>query len=216
MSAQEDTSPEQPAAGQNALHHAASDQTGSERTTIKLPAVAADDAHAGRPGGARSVSYSRSIASRILNPSHMNGLGRLHGGVLMQWIDEIAGVASLRHCSEPIATASVDPVSFIGPAYTGDVVTVDARVTYIGRTSLEVRVDSYIDDRQNNKKKLINQAYLTEVCMGEGDIPQPINFDLLLEDERDLQEWNAARERMEHRKLRRKAKFFSPEFTGEV
>ena len=56
----------------------------------------------------------------LVRPTHLNSAGRLFGGVLMQWIDEAAGIVAKRHCMSNITTASVDNLRFIRGAYQND------------------------------------------------------------------------------------------------
>ena len=82
----------------------------------------------------------------IVRPTHLNPAGRLFGGVLMQWIDEAAGIVAKRHCMSNITTASVDNLRFIRGAYQDDMVVIRAKMTYAGWSSMEIRVDTYVED----------------------------------------------------------------------
>ena len=82
----------------------------------------------------------------LLMHRHINGYGRLFGGQLMQWIDELAGIGSMRHAGGRITTASIDNLNFKAGAYLNDTIVLIGRITYVGRTSMEVRVDTYVED----------------------------------------------------------------------
>ena len=60
----------------------------------------------------------------------------------MQWIDELAGIVSMRHAGGRITTASIDNLNFKAGAYLNDTIVLIGRITYVGRTSMEVRVES--------------------------------------------------------------------------
>ena len=75
----------------------------------------------------------------IVRSQHINGYGRLFGGILMQWIDELSGIVSRRHAGTTVTTASIDNLSFEAPAYQDDMVVLVGKLTYVGRTSMEVR-----------------------------------------------------------------------------
>ena len=100
---------------------------------------------------------------RLVRPTHLNSAGRLFGGVLMQWIDEAAGIVAKRHCMSNITTASVDNLRFIRGAYQNDMVVIRAKMTYTGRTSMEIRVDTYVED-STGMRRPINRAYFTVVA----------------------------------------------------
>ena len=89
---------------------------------------------------AKKVQDSATEQVYIIRPRHINPQGRLYGGCLMQWIDEMAGIVSRRHSGKMITTAAVDSLEFKAGAYQNDMVVLAGRVTYVGRTSMEVRV----------------------------------------------------------------------------
>ena len=73
-----------------------------------------------------------------VRPEHLNGAGRLFGGKLMEWIDELAGLVGIRHSQTNVITASVDNLKFIRGAYLGDLIVLIGRPTFVGKTSIEV------------------------------------------------------------------------------
>ena len=141
----------------------------------------------------------------IVRPSHLNAAGRLFGGVLMQWIDECAGVVAKRHCMSNITTASVDNLRFIRGAYQDDLVVIRAKMTYTGRTSMEIRVDTYVE-ALDGMRKPINRAYLTVVALDENDRPKEVPR-LIVESETEKAEWEGALKRRENRLMRREEGF---------
>lgn len=154
---------------------------------------------------AKRVQDSFSEQLHIVRPTHINGYGRLFGGVLMQWIDEMAGIVARRHCGTQVTTAAVDNLKFKAGAYQNDIVVLRGKVTYVGRTSMEVRVDTYVED-ESGKRKPINRAYLVMVSIDENDKPIQVPG-LILERENDRMEWENAKKRYEFRKLRKEEGF---------
>ena len=153
----------------------------------------------------KKVSESRIEQVYQVRPEHLNGAGRLFGGRLMEWIDELAGLVGIRHAQRDVITASVDNLKFIRGAYLKDLNVLIGRVTYVGRTSMEVRVDTYIESIDGIRKP-INRAYLTLVAIdGEGhpaEVPG-----LIIETESEKAEWEAGIRRREKRKQRREEGF---------
>ncbi|MCI8322720.1 MAG: acyl-CoA thioesterase [Lachnospiraceae bacterium] len=153
----------------------------------------------------KKVSESRIEQVYQVRPEHLNGAGRLFGGRLMEWIDELAGLVGIRHAQRDVITASVDNLKFIRGAYLKDLIVLIGRVTYVGRTSMEVRVDTYIESIDGIRKP-INRAYLTLVAIdGEGhptEVPG-----LIIETESEKAEWEAGIRRREMRKQRREEGF---------
>lgn len=99
----------------------------------------------------------------------------------------------------------IDNLKFIRGAYLGEHVVIIGRVTYVGNTSMEVRVDTYVEDKQGMRRP-INRAYLTMVALDENDHPIQIPG-LIIETEEQRGEWEAAQKRREMRELRRKEGF---------
>ena len=142
---------------------------------------------------------------RLVRPTHLNSAGRLFGGVLMQWIDEAAGIVAKRHCMSNITTASVDNLRFIRGAYQNDMVVIRAKMTYTGRTSMEIRVDTYVED-STGMRRPINRAYFTVVALDENDRPKGVPR-LVVESETEKAEWEGALKRRENRMMRKEEGF---------
>ena len=79
----------------------------------------------------RTVSDSRVETVHMVRPNHMNAAGRLFGGQLMQWLDEVAGLVAKRHIRGNVITASVDNLRFIHGAYQGEMVVIIGKATYV-------------------------------------------------------------------------------------
>ena len=155
---------------------------------------------------AQAVSESRTEIIHMVRPNHLNGAGRLFGGALMQWLDEAAGTVAMRHAHCNVITASVDNLRFIRGAYNGEIIVIIGKVTYVGRTSMEVRLDTYVEHLENGMRQPINLAYFTMVAMDENDQPRTVPR-LILETESDRADWEAAEKRREMR-MRRKEEGF--------
>lgn len=134
-------------------------------------------------------------------PAHINHYGRLFGGHLLKWIDELAGIVAIRHCGGTVTTAAIDNLQFQAPAYTGDMVVLQGRLTYVGRSSMEIRVDTY-REALDGTREMINRAYIDMVSINCKGQPEEVP-DLLLETEEERQEYEAAKRRKQLRKQRR-------------
>src|SRR5215468_3797803 len=88
----------------------------------------------------RPTSAARTPLSRIMTAIDVNLLGTVHGGVVMKFVDDIAGVVAQRHSGGPAVTASMDEMAFLEPVHVGDLVRAHAQVNWVGRTSMEVGV----------------------------------------------------------------------------
>ena len=154
---------------------------------------------------AKKVEDSITEQQYLICPAHINHYGRLFGGQLLKWIDELAGIVAIRHCGGTVTTAAIDNLQFQAPAYTGDMIVLQGRVTYVGRTSMEIRVDTYRESLDGTRE-LINVAYIDMVSINCKGQPEEVP-DLLLETEAQRQEYEAAKKRKQLRKQRRKEVF---------
>ena len=154
----------------------------------------------------RFVSDSEVETVHIVRPNHLNGAERLFGGTLMQWIDEVGGLVAKRHAKTNVVTASVDRLQFLKGAYLKDVVVLQGKITHVGRTSMEVKVESYIEDIEGHQT-LINRAYLTMVGVDKDDKPTTVP-ELRLCTDAERVEWDKAERRMAARKEAQQEGFY--------
>lgn len=149
----------------------------------------------------KRVEDSMTEQTHLLMAQHLNGSGRLFGGQLLAWIDEIAGIVGRRHSGCDVVTAAIDNLQFKAGAYRNDIVVLIAKVVYTGRTSMEVRVDAYVE-RLDGMRYPINRAYLMMVAVDENQRPTPVPR-LIVETEAQKAEWEGALKRKELHKKRR-------------
>ncbi len=153
----------------------------------------------------KHVSDSRTEQTYLLMHRHINGYGRLFGGQLLSWIDEIAGIVGKRHAESEITTASIDNLNCKSGAFLNDTLVLIGRVTHVGRSSMEVRVDTYVEEL-NGIRRMINRAYVVMVAIdSEGkaiEVPG-----LVVETESERAEWEGGERRYRLRKQRREEGF---------
>lgn len=154
---------------------------------------------------AKTVADSRSTQVHILMPGDLNGYGRLFGGRLMEWIDVVAAVVARRHSGCEVTTASVDNLEFQAPAHANETVVLEGRITCVGTTSMEVRVDTYVEALGGMRHR-VNRAYLVMVALNKNQKPAPVP-QLTLETEEDYAEWDAGMRRRALRKLRQRENY---------
>ena len=153
----------------------------------------------------KSVKDSYAEQVQILTQKDMNGYNRLFGGRLMEWIDIVASVVARRHSGRNVTTAVVDTLTFRAPAHLNDTVILCGRITYVGRTSMEVCVETYVE-HLDSSRTLINTAYVIIIAIDENEMPVEVPR-LKLETEEEKAEWALAEKRAEIRKQRRKEMF---------
>ena len=153
----------------------------------------------------KKVSDSLTEQQYLVCPAHINHYGRLFGGHLLKWIDELAGIVAIRHCGAIVTTAAIDNLQFQAPAYTGDMVVLQGRVTCVGRSSMEIRVDTY-REALDGKREVINRAYIDMVAIDSNGKPIEVPG-LLVETQEQQREMDAAVRRKELRRQGRKEGF---------
>ena len=124
---------------------------------------------------------------QLVLPNDANTLGNVLGGMVLHWIDLAAAVVAHRHCRSEAVTASIDQVSFLGPIRVGQVAMIAARMTYAGRTSMEIRVDVHSEDLLSGERRQTSTAYVTFVAIDGKGRPRPVP-PLILETEDELRE----------------------------
>jgi len=150
----------------------------------------------------KTVDDSRVETIHIVRPNHLNGANRLFGGILMQWIDEVAGIVAKRHSMGNVTTASVDNLTFLHGAYQNEMVVIQGKLTWVGTTSMEVCVDTYVENNLGERRR-INNAHFMMVALDENDKPMRVPA-LILKTENDHLAWAHGEERRRIRNQRRK------------
>ena len=158
------------------------------------------------PRPKRTVEFSQTECTHVVLYDSINDSGRLFGGRLVSWIDVTAGACAMRHTGQRMTTASIDNLTFKRGAYLADRLVLLARMTYVGRTSCEVRVDSYIEDKEGFRHT-INRAFLSYVAIDEKGRPLEIPYGLEVKTVSEMARWDGALLRRNNRKSRKDVGF---------
>jgi uncharacterized protein (TIGR00369 family) len=139
-----------------------------------------------------------------MQPEHSNSLGNVHGGVILKLCDECGGIVASRHARRPAVTVTVDSVTFHQPVLLGRLLLIHGRVTWVGRTSIEVELRVETENLLTGERIHTNSAYFVYVALDETRRPTPVP-PLQLESEDERQRFEAGRRRQEARLARRAA-----------
>jgi uncharacterized protein (TIGR00369 family) len=151
---------------------------------------------------AKRIADSRVTLSHLMGPQDANALGNVHGGVIMKLADEAAGLTALRHAQAPSVTVAVDSMTFMHPIHIGNFVQFNAELTYVGRTSMEVRVEVVSENPITGAKIISNTAYYVYVALDSEGKPKPVP-PLLYETSEEKRRAELAQERQAYRKQQR-------------
>lgn len=152
----------------------------------------------------KTVDASRVETVHVVRPNHLNGANRLFGGILMQWIDEVAGIVAKKHAMTNVITASVDNLTFLHGAYQNEMVVIKGKITWVGTSSMEVCVDTYVENISGERRR-INNAHFMMVALDENDNPVRVPR-LKLQTEDEHLAWAHGEERRKIRIQRKKDK----------
>jgi acyl-CoA hydrolase len=120
---------------------------------------------------ARTVADSRSVLVHWMGPTDANSAGFVHGGVVMKLVDEVAGLAAVRHARHRVVTAAADRMTFMQPIHVGEVVTLSASVNAAWTTSMEVGIRVEAENPRTGVVRHTNTAYLTMVAVDDDGRP---------------------------------------------
>jgi acyl-CoA hydrolase len=147
---------------------------------------------------------SRTVKTSLVLPPDTNYMGTIFGGKVLAYIDEVAGIAAMRHSGRPVVTASIDSVDFFLPVKEGDIMTVEAFVTWTGRTSMEVYTQVTTEKGPGGEARLTATSFVTMVAVGDDGKPVPVP-PVLPRTEREKHLYETAPKRQQSRKKGRKS-----------
>jgi acyl-CoA hydrolase len=102
-----------------------------------------------------------------MQPEHANLLGNVHGGWIMKLVDEAGALTCMRHAQRKVVTVAIDSMVFRNPVRIGDLVLLNAEVTYTGKTSMEAEVQVLAENPITGLRTHTNTAYLVYVALDD-------------------------------------------------
>ena len=134
---------------------------------------------------------SLTVSTEVVLPNDTNALGNLMGGKFLHWMDIAAAVSAHRHCKRFVVTAAVNNVCFEHPIRLADIVTVEAKVSRAFKTSMEIFIDVFVEDRVTGKKTRCNEAIYTFVAVDQSGNPVEVP-ELVPETEEEIKRYDGA------------------------
>ena len=105
---------------------------------------------------------------QILRQENVNGAGRLFGGHIMGWMDEVSAVSARRYAKGPVTTAAAESIRFLRPAFANQTLTVRGRVVWTGRTSMDVYMTAEVESFAG-ERELIADGHFILVALDESE-----------------------------------------------
>lgn len=160
----------------------------------------------------KKVAASEILISELMLPSNSNFNGKIHGGYILNLMDQIAFACASKHSKTYCVTASVDTVDFLNPIEIGELVTMKASINYVGNTSMVVGIRVEAENIRTGQKKHCNSSYFTMVAKDEqgNSVAVP---GLILTHKRQVRRFLECLKRLEMKSQRRnefEKKDFSP------
>jgi acyl-CoA hydrolase len=120
---------------------------------------------------AKTSKASLTVLTDLVLPGDTNYLDNLFGGELLARMDRACSIAARRHSARIVVTASVNHVAFNKAIPVGSVVTMEAKVSRAFKSSMEIYVDVWIEDRQSGHRTKVNEGIYTFVAVDETGKP---------------------------------------------
>ena len=152
----------------------------------------------------KRVSESRAVVSQVMQPSDANTAGNVHGGTITKLVDTAGAIAAIRHAGRPVVTVVIDTMTFHEPVFVGNLLTLEAQVNWVGRTSIEVGVKVTAEDLITGRKSHTSSAFVVYVALDENRKPTGV-IPLIAESEEEQKRLLAAGARRERRLREAKA-----------
>lgn len=147
-------------------------------------------------------SDSQITLTQLMGPINANTLGNVHGGLIMKLCDEAGGMAATKHARRPAVTVTVDSMNFHSAVNIGNLMTVSAEVTWVGRTSMETRVVVTAENVITGAVTHTNTAYFVYVALDENGRPSQVP-PLILDTDAQRDRFERAAKRQKERLQRR-------------
>jgi uncharacterized protein (TIGR00369 family) len=120
------------------------------------------------------ASQRHVVLAQVMLPADANPSGDVHGGTLMKLADTAGGIAAVRHAKRRVVTVIADSMTFEYPVKVGDLVLLEAQVSWVGRTSLEVEVSIYAEKVVTGERRRTSLAYFVFVALGDDGRPHEL------------------------------------------
>ncbi|MFY0674073.1 MAG: acyl-CoA thioesterase [Bacteroidia bacterium] len=152
----------------------------------------------------KKIEDSQIAMTQLMLPSHSNFSGKIHGGFILNLMDQIAFACASKHSGHYCVTASVNKVDFLNPIEVGELLTLKASINYTGRTSMVVGLRVESENIQKGFVKHCNSSYFTMVAKDENGKSMPVPG-IILDCEDSIRRFARSIERQKHTRQRDQA-----------
>ena len=121
-----------------------------------------------------TIAETRFQMVQLVFPEHINILGTLYGGRMMSWIATAGTLTASRFARGPVVLGAMDDLDFLTPVRLGEIVTLDAQVEHVSRTSLEVGVGVYSESPGAGIRRQTTSSHLAFIALDAHEHPRPV------------------------------------------
>jgi acyl-CoA hydrolase len=126
----------------------------------------------------------------ISEPSDVNFGGKVHGGIVMKWIDQTAYTCARTWAETYCVTVYVGSIRFYKPISIGEVIRIDAQVIYTATTSIHIAVDVFTRSFAEQEFEKKTHCVIVFVSVDEKGVPLPVKkWGPQTEQEKQLQQY---------------------------
>lgn len=133
----------------------------------------------------KTVSASKTTITELMIPSYANFGGKIHGGILLSLMDKVAFACASKHAGGYCVTVSVDTVDFMQPIEVGELVSLNASVHYVGKSSMLIGINVVAENVTESTVRNTNTSFFTMVAKDKSDKPKEVPG-LILETEEEV------------------------------
>lgn len=120
------------------------------------------------------IEQSKTHIFKAVFPNTTNHYDTLFGGSAMALMDEVAFIAGTRFCRKPLVTVSSDRIDFTKAIEAGTIVELVGKVVHVGRTSMKVQVEVYMEQMYDSARELAITGMFTLVAIDDNKQPIPV------------------------------------------
>jgi len=107
----------------------------------------------------------------LAEPTDVNFGGKVHGGMVMKWIDQASYACAAKWSKRYCVTVSANGIRFIRPILVGQLITVTARIVHTGKTSMHIYVVVRSGDPKDNMIVVTNRCFISFMAIDESGYP---------------------------------------------
>lgn len=133
----------------------------------------------------KTVAASKITITELMIPSYANFGGKIHGGILLSLMDKAAFACASKHAGSYCVTVSVDTVDFMQPIEVGELVSLNATVHYVGKSSMLIGIHVVSENVTDSTVRNTNTSFFTMVAKDKSDKPKEVPG-LILETEDEV------------------------------